>query len=196
MAEYKIGDKVHLGFGAKGGAGFKGTLVKMDGNIAHVESEETDKYGKKLYKGPVAHLSFANSFQNGQAKALQAIQNKAAAVGVKLGNADLSKKQIEDKIAYYEERVKKSFGSVSAEKMAKEQLQKLKEQLKGGKFENGDPAAREQAKQLGAAAFARGEQASTPNKEYIKLAGQYPDDSAFLLRAYQQGWAEAKHTQK
>lgn len=38
--EVKEGDHVHLGFGAKGGAGFRGKVTKVDGDTVHVKEHE------------------------------------------------------------------------------------------------------------------------------------------------------------
>ncbi len=51
-AEWNVGDKVHLGFGAKGGAGFDGVIEKMEGNFVFVKNNEG-----KTWKGPIKHLS-------------------------------------------------------------------------------------------------------------------------------------------
>ena len=48
----KVGDNIHLGFGAKGGTGFKGKVIKIDGNIIHIKNPE----GKK-YKGPMKFVT-------------------------------------------------------------------------------------------------------------------------------------------
>ncbi len=44
----KVGDNVHLGFGAKGGTGFKGKVIKIDSNNVHIKNSK----GKE-YKGPM-----------------------------------------------------------------------------------------------------------------------------------------------
>lgn len=51
--EYSVGDNVHLGFGAKGGAGFKGKITKIDGDYVHVRSH----YNGKEYRGPSKFLT-------------------------------------------------------------------------------------------------------------------------------------------
>tara|TARA_Y100000310_G_scaffold265162_1_gene276053 strand:- start:879 stop:2543 length:1665 start_codon:yes stop_codon:yes gene_type:complete len=50
--EVKVGDNVHLGFGAKGGAGFKGKVIKIDGNNVHIKNPK----GKE-YKGPMKFVT-------------------------------------------------------------------------------------------------------------------------------------------
>jgi hypothetical protein len=49
---YKVGDKVHLGFGSKGGAGFYGKITKIEGDTVHIENESG-----KSYKGPMRLVS-------------------------------------------------------------------------------------------------------------------------------------------
>lgn len=49
---YKVGDKVHLGFGSKGGAGFYGKITKIEGDTVHIEHESG-----KSYKGPMRLVS-------------------------------------------------------------------------------------------------------------------------------------------
>jgi len=48
----KVGDNVHLGFGAKGGTGFKGKVIKIDSNNVHIKNPE----GKE-YKGPMKFVT-------------------------------------------------------------------------------------------------------------------------------------------
>ena len=48
----KVGDKIHLGFGAKGGTGFKGTVTKIAGNMVHIKNDD----GKE-YKGPMKFVT-------------------------------------------------------------------------------------------------------------------------------------------
>lgn len=52
-----VGDRVHLGFGAKGGAGFKGKVTKIDGNMCEIESNSKTKYGPKTYRGPMKYVT-------------------------------------------------------------------------------------------------------------------------------------------
>ena len=40
----KVGDNVHLGFGAKGGTGFKGKVIKIDRNNVHIKNPEGKEY--------------------------------------------------------------------------------------------------------------------------------------------------------
>lgn len=47
-----IGDRVHLGLGAKGGAGFFGKLTKNEGGSAEIQHDNG-----KTYKGPSRFLS-------------------------------------------------------------------------------------------------------------------------------------------
>ncbi len=48
----KIGEKIHLGFGAKGGTGFIGTVTKLDGDTVHIKNDKG-----KMYKGPLSYVS-------------------------------------------------------------------------------------------------------------------------------------------
>lgn len=52
--EFKVGEKVHLGFGARGGAGFYGTITRIDEREVEIRNPEG-----KTYKGPVRFLSRA-----------------------------------------------------------------------------------------------------------------------------------------
>lgn len=50
----KVGDTGHLGFGTKGGAGFTGTVSKIEGDMVHM----TSKYNKdKTYRGHVSKFT-------------------------------------------------------------------------------------------------------------------------------------------
>ena len=50
----KVGDTGHLGFGAKGGAGFTGTVSKIEGDLVHL----TSKYNpNKTYRGHVSKFT-------------------------------------------------------------------------------------------------------------------------------------------
>ena len=91
-----IGDKVHLGFGVKGGAGFEGTVIKIEGETVTIKNPEG-----RTFTGPLKNVTISNSFQNGVAKAEQEIMNKANSVGVKLKNIDSNlMKQLEEKGFY------------------------------------------------------------------------------------------------
>jgi hypothetical protein len=48
---HKVGDKVHAGFGAKGGAGFKGTVHKVEDGFVHINVGK-GKYGDRIVKAP------------------------------------------------------------------------------------------------------------------------------------------------
>lgn len=63
-AEFNVGDKVHLGFGAKGGAGFNGTITKIEGSEVHIKNPEG-----KTYKGPMRFVSKADSSTRADADA-------------------------------------------------------------------------------------------------------------------------------
>lgn len=56
----RVGDRVHAGFGAKGGAGFRGVVKKMDGNgHVHVELDKSphDKFGPRTIIAPHHHVT-------------------------------------------------------------------------------------------------------------------------------------------
>lgn len=58
VENFKVGDKVHLGFGVKGGAGYIGILKKIDKDgTVHVQSEKEGKFGKKEWRGHVSKLT-------------------------------------------------------------------------------------------------------------------------------------------
>lgn len=50
--EFKVGERVHLGFGAKGGAGFFGVITKIEGGTVHIKNPEG-----KTYSGPLRLVS-------------------------------------------------------------------------------------------------------------------------------------------
>ena len=55
---FKPGDMVHIGMGTKGGAGYRGKLLKIDDDeMAHVELPTEGKFGKRVVKGHVSKLS-------------------------------------------------------------------------------------------------------------------------------------------
>lgn len=56
----KVGDKIHAGFGAKGGAGYRGTVKKMDGNgHVHIELDKDaqEKFGPRTIIAPHHHVT-------------------------------------------------------------------------------------------------------------------------------------------
>lgn len=58
--ELKVGDRVHIGFGAKGGAGYEGNITSFDGaGMAYVQTDEVSSLTglKKVVKGPVANIT-------------------------------------------------------------------------------------------------------------------------------------------
>lgn len=55
-SDYKPGDEVHLGFGGKGGTGFRGTITHFEGDHVHIKNKQG-----KTYKGPKKHLSLDDS---------------------------------------------------------------------------------------------------------------------------------------
>ena len=54
--QVRVGDKVHLGIGTKGGAGHKGTVHKIDGDIVHV-NVGSGKFGDRIIKGHISKLT-------------------------------------------------------------------------------------------------------------------------------------------
>ena len=54
--EVKIGDTVHVGMAKKGGAGFKGTVHKIDGEKVHVKVGTT-KYGDRIVAGQMKNVT-------------------------------------------------------------------------------------------------------------------------------------------
>ena len=50
--QIEVGHNVHIGFGAKGGVGFKGKVVKIEGDMVHVKHQNG-----KVYKGPKNFVS-------------------------------------------------------------------------------------------------------------------------------------------
>lgn len=59
--EVKVGDHVHLGFGTKGGAGFRGHVLGVDGNHVHIRSHDAEHgpFGKshREWKGPLKNVT-------------------------------------------------------------------------------------------------------------------------------------------
>ena len=49
---WNIGQDVHLGFGARGGAGFIGKIISIDGEMVEIRNEKG-----KTYRGRVKLLS-------------------------------------------------------------------------------------------------------------------------------------------
>lgn len=61
----KLGDSIHLGFGTKGGAGYYGTIHKLEGEKVHVKIGR-DKYGDKIITGPVKHVTLEKELAESQ----------------------------------------------------------------------------------------------------------------------------------
>lgn len=59
LTEAQIGDMVHIGHSQKGGTGYRGKLIKIDGENAHVElpAEPGSKWGNRVVKGKVKNLT-------------------------------------------------------------------------------------------------------------------------------------------
>lgn len=60
----KLGDSIHLGFGTKGGAGYYGTIHKLEGEKVHVKIGR-DKYGDKIVTGPMKHVTLEKELAEG-----------------------------------------------------------------------------------------------------------------------------------
>lgn len=59
MGDIKPGDKVHLGFRVKGGAGFEGIVTKIENNIVHIKNKEG-----RTFAGPANLVSPLNEGNN------------------------------------------------------------------------------------------------------------------------------------
>jgi hypothetical protein len=57
QADFKVGDKVHLGFASKGAVGFDGVITKIDSETVYIQSPEIGQFGPRTFKGPVRFLS-------------------------------------------------------------------------------------------------------------------------------------------
>ncbi len=60
----KVGDHVHLGFGARGGAGYRGHVIKVEGHKVHVKQHDSDvdpKWGARTWVGPMNHITVEKS---------------------------------------------------------------------------------------------------------------------------------------
>lgn len=53
----KVGDRAHMGFGAKGGAGHIGTIEKIDGETVHLKLHDVGKFGSRVVKGSMNLVS-------------------------------------------------------------------------------------------------------------------------------------------
>ena len=47
---YKVGDRVHGGFGVAGGAGVVGTITKIEDGYAYIKGDYEDRFGPQIYK--------------------------------------------------------------------------------------------------------------------------------------------------
>ena len=47
---YKVGDRVHGGFGVAGGAGVVGTITKIEDGYAYIKGDSEDRFGPQIYK--------------------------------------------------------------------------------------------------------------------------------------------------
>jgi len=65
--DFNIGQQVHLGMGTNGGAGYIGTLQKIEGDgTVHVQLPGEGKYGPRVVKGHVSKLSMAEAKEKEQ----------------------------------------------------------------------------------------------------------------------------------
>lgn len=61
--KFKVGDNIHMGFGAKGGAGFRGKVIEIDDHgMVKIErpKSELDKWYPKQYKGHYTNCTKEN----------------------------------------------------------------------------------------------------------------------------------------
>jgi hypothetical protein len=58
---FKVGDRVHAGFGVAGGAGVVGTITKIEDGYAHIQADASasDRYGPKTHKAPLRLVTAA-----------------------------------------------------------------------------------------------------------------------------------------
>ena len=96
----KVGDNVHLGFGAKGGAGFKGKIIKIDGKNVHIKNPK----GKE-YKGPMKFVTSMEEVELDEAKYdlyhkdFSSAMQHAYKMAKKLHGITVDPKEIDDKVA-------------------------------------------------------------------------------------------------
>ena len=58
---FKVGDRVHAGFGVAGGAGVVGTITKIEDGYAYIQADASasDRYGPQTYKAPLRLVTAA-----------------------------------------------------------------------------------------------------------------------------------------
>ena len=57
--DFHVGQRIHAGFGAKGGAGFHGTVTKVSEHEVELRGEHKGPFGYKTYKAPKKFVSEA-----------------------------------------------------------------------------------------------------------------------------------------
>lgn len=92
--EVKVGDTVHVGMAKKGGAGFKGTVHKIDGEKVHVKVGTT-KYGDRIVAGQMKNVTKEEMEIDTSKKAKPAFKN-AKKAGEDMGDSVKEQKHPED----------------------------------------------------------------------------------------------------
>jgi len=92
--EVKIGDTVHVGMAKKGGAGFKGTVHKIDGEKVHVKVGTT-KYGDRIVAGQMKNVTKEEMETDSSKKAKPAFKD-AKRAGENMGDSVKEQKHPED----------------------------------------------------------------------------------------------------
>jgi hypothetical protein len=91
QADFKVGDKVHLGFASKGAVGFDGVITKIDSETVYIQSPEIGQYGPRTFKGPVRFLShgFAGYYTEHSRSGVKSLMQKEYVLwGVPEGETD------------------------------------------------------------------------------------------------------------
>ena len=60
ILEVKVGDKVHVGISQKGGAGYTGTVEKVEGDKVHVKGHEATRFGNRTFVGHKNNVTVEN----------------------------------------------------------------------------------------------------------------------------------------
>lgn len=84
----KVGSRVHLGFGTKGGAGFNGTVTQIKGDKVRIKSDEKDRYGHKEYEGLMKNVTvIKEAVDQDHLKKIYDGLNKGDEVTIQYGNS-------------------------------------------------------------------------------------------------------------
>ena len=151
---WKVGQSVHLGFGTKGGAGFKGTITKIEGEKVHIKNPEG-----KTYSGPIKFLtsdskktsdcscgghSTKDSNYSGGGSKFNEVKRQLAAVGISIKNNEEWEEYIvggsyhtddlKDALDTGLAMAKKKSGTKDAEKGASLSLAEVKQALRNGGY--------------------------------------------------------------